>query len=53
MHAYIVYLCYQYKDTIYKGVSAVYLKSPVLIVACFLLSTIFHPGNKGDYFVTY
>ena len=53
MHGYIVYLCYQYKDTIYKGVSAIYLKFYVLIGACFLLSMIFHPGNKGDYFLTF
>jgi hypothetical protein len=52
MHAYIVYLCYSYKDTIYKGVSAIYLKSYVLIGICFLLCTIFHPGNKGEYFFT-
>ena len=52
MHAYIVYLCYSYKDTIYKGVSALYLKSYVLIGICFVLCMIFHPGNKGEYFFT-
>lgn len=52
MHAYIVYLCFQYKDTIYKGVKEAYLRSPVLIAGCFLLSLIFHPGNKGDFFFT-
>ena len=53
LHAYIVFLCFSYKDTIYKGVSAIYLKSPVLIGICFILSTIFHPGSKGEYFVTF
>jgi hypothetical protein len=52
LHAYIIYLCYSYKDTIYKGVSKVYLKSPVLIVICLIFSMIFHPGSKGEYFVT-
>ena len=53
MHIYIVYLCYKYKDTIYKGVSAPYLKWYVLLAICFILSMIFHPGNKGAYFVTF
>ena len=52
LHAYIIYLCYSYKDTIYKGVSKVYLKSPVLLAVCFVLAMIFHPGSKGEYFVT-
>ena len=52
MHAYIIYLCYQYKDTIYKGVKEPYLKSYVLIGVCFILSLIFHPGSKGDMFFT-
>lgn len=52
MHAYIVFLCFSYKDTIYKGVKDVYLKSPVLIVVCCILSFIFHPGSKGDFFFT-
>jgi len=52
MHAYIIFLCYQYKDTIYKGVKEKYLKSPVLIVLCFVLCLIFHPGSKGDFFFT-
>jgi hypothetical protein len=53
MHGYIVFLCYSYKDPIYKGVSALYLKCYVLMGACFVLSMIFHPGNKGEYFFTY
>ena len=53
MHAYIVYLCYSYKDTIYKGVTIPYLKWYVLLAACFVLSMIFHPGSKGSYFLTY
>ncbi len=53
MHGYIVFMCYSYKDTIYKGIKEPYLKSPVLIVACMILSMIFHPGSKGEYFVTY
>ena len=53
MHVYIVFLCYQYKDTIYKGIKEPYLKSPVLMGGCLLLSMIFHPGSKGDYFFTF
>jgi ER lumen protein retaining receptor len=53
MHGYILYLCYQYKDTIYKGIKEVYLKCYVLIGASLLLSMIFHPGSKGDYFFTF
>lgn len=53
LHAYIVYLCFSYKDTIYKGVSAVYLKWYVLLAGCFLLSMIFHPGSKGEYLLTF
>lgn len=52
MHAYIIFLCYQYKDTIYKGVKEQYLKSPVLIAICFVLCLVFHPGSKGDFFFT-
>ena len=52
LHAYIIYLCYSYKDTIYKSPSALYLKSPVLLAICCVLSVIFHPGSKGEYFVT-
>ena len=52
MHGYIIFLCFSYKDTIYKGVKEVYLKFPVLIGACFILSLIFHPGAKGEFFFT-
>lgn len=52
MHGYIIYLCYTYKDTIYKGVKEPYLKSPVLIIACIILAMLKHPGSKGEYFVT-
>ena len=53
LHSYIIYLCYQYKDSIYKGVKAVYLKYFVIIPACLVLSTIFHPGDKGNFFFTF
>ncbi len=52
MHAYIIYLCFSYKDTIYKGIKEIYLKSPVLIGLCLILSIIFHPGSKGEFFFT-
>jgi len=52
MHAYIIFLCYKFKDTIYKGIKEKYLKSPVLITLCAILSVIFHPGSKGDFFFT-
>ena len=52
LHSYLVYLCFKFKDSIYKGIKEFYLKSPVLIVVCLILSTIFHPGNKGDFFFT-
>ena len=47
MHAYIVFLCYKYKDTIYKGIKMPFLKAPVLMGGCLILSMIFHPGTKG------
>jgi hypothetical protein len=52
LHSYLVYLCYSYKDSIYKGIKEFYLKYPVLIVVALVLSTIFHPGKKGDLFFT-
>lgn len=52
LHAYIILLCYQLKDTIYKGVKEFFLKFPFLIGLCFLLSLVFHPGSKGDFFFT-
>lgn len=52
MHAYIIYLCYKFKDTIYKGTKEPYLKSPVLIIVCLILSFVLHPGSKGEFFFT-
>ena len=52
MHAYILYLCFIYKDSIYKGVKEPWLKWPVLTGACFVLSLVFHPGSKGEFFFT-
>ena len=52
MHAYILYLCFTYKDSIYKGTKEVYLKWYALAGACFLLCLVFHPGSKGKYIVT-
>ena len=52
MHAYLVYQCFYYKDTIYKGIKEVYLRWPVLLVFCLVLSMIFHPGAKGEFFFT-
>jgi hypothetical protein len=40
MHAFIVYLCYKYKDTIYKGASAFYLKWQFILGVCFVLAMI-------------
>ncbi len=53
MHVYIVYLCFSYKDSIYKGIRAVYLRYFFIIPVCFCLSVIFHPGSKGDFFFTF
>lgn len=53
LHAYIIYLCFSYKDTIYKSASTIYLKWPILLLGCFLVSMIFHPGSKGEYFLTF
>ena len=52
LHSFIVYLCYKYKDSMYKGIKFVWLRSPVLILICFLLSLIFHPGSPGAYYFT-
>jgi ER lumen protein retaining receptor len=51
-HVYIVFQCYQLKDSIYKGISLVFLKSPFLIAICFIFCMIFHPGTKGEFFFT-
>jgi hypothetical protein len=52
-HAYIVYLCFKFKDTIYKGVKSYVLKAPALVGLCLILSMIFHPGSKGTFFFTF
>ena len=52
MHAYIVYLCYRYKDNLYKEPPK-FVKSYVLVAIAFILSLIFHPGDKHKtYFFT-
>ena len=52
LHSYLVYLCYSYKDSIYKGLKQFFLKSPFLIIISCILSAIFHPGSRGEYFVS-
>lgn len=52
MHAFILFQCYSYKDTVYKGIKNPFLKSPVLISICAVLSILIHPGSKGKYFFT-
>ena len=51
LHVYIVYLCFKFKDTLYKD-PPYYLKSYLLVTIAFLLSLVFHPGQKGVYFFT-
>ena len=45
LHAYIVYLCFKFKDNLYKD-PPLAVKSYVLVGIAFVLSLIFHPGSK-------
>ena len=52
LHAYILLLCYRFKETLYKEASIVQQWYVLLPVAA-VLACIFHPGNKSDkYFFT-
>ena len=52
LHAYIVYLCFKFKDNLYKE-PPLAVKSYVLVALAFVLSMIFHPGSKhSTYFFT-
>ena len=52
LHVVLVYMCFKYKDSIYRGVKLFLLKTPVLVAISMVLAAIFHPGAKGEYFVT-
>ena len=52
MHGCILYFCYKYKDSIYRGIKQFYIKSWFLIAVCGVLSVMVHPGPKGEYFFT-
>ena len=43
LHAYIVYLCFKFKDNLYKD-PPLAVKSKVLVGVAFVLCLIFHPG---------
>ena len=52
LHVVLVYMCFRYKDSIYRGIKLFLLKTPFLVVFSMILAAIFHPGAKGEYFVT-
>ena len=52
LHAYILYLCYKFKDSLYKEAN-ILQQWFVLLPIAGVLACIFHPGNKSDkYFFT-
>ena len=52
LHAYIVYLCFKFKDNLYKE-PPLAVKSYVLVSVAFVLCMFFHPGQKdATYFFT-
>lgn len=51
LHAYILYLCFKYKDSLYKEPPFQY-RASVLISVAALLALFLHPGKPGRFFVT-
>lgn len=51
LHLYILYLCYRFKDSLYRE-PPLYERWYVTVAIAALLSCILHPGAKGKYFVT-
>ena len=52
LHAYILILCYKFKDSLYKE-PPLYFRAYFLLTIAVVLSLIFHPGKKSDqYFFT-
>ena len=49
---FIIYQCYTLMDNMYKKSKNVFIRAPMLMAYCAILMTIFHPGDKGDWFVT-
>ena len=51
LHVYILYLCFKFKDSLYKR-PPIYLKAYTLVVVAAVFSLIFYPGKKGNNIVT-
>lgn len=49
----LIYKCYEYRDILYKNVQEIYLRWYSIVIACLVLSCIFHPGSKGAFFFTF
>lgn len=50
LHSYILYLCYKFKDALYKEPPIQY-RAYVLITIAFILSLCFHPGEKHKTYI--
>ena len=51
LHLFIVYKCVKYKDML-QNEMPLYLRWFSIILVASILSSIFHPGRKGPYYVT-
>ena len=52
LHSYIIFLCYKFKDSLYKE-PPIYFKAVVLLTVASVLAILFHPGKKDEkYFLT-
>ena len=52
LHSYIVYLYFKLKDAALYIETPAYMRWYTLAALAFVLSMIFHPGPKGNYFFT-
>ena len=52
LQLYLLYLCQQYKDILYRETKDIYLRWYSVAGLCLILAAIFHPGKKGKLFFT-
>ena len=52
LQLYLLYLCQQYKDILYRETKEIYLRWYSVAGFCLILAAIFHPGRKGKFFFT-
>jgi hypothetical protein len=48
----LIYSCFKYEDITYKQTKKFYLKWYFLAAIALVMSIIFHPGKKGQFFFT-